>query len=287
MSDSTGLTGHLELVCDVDSRGLTRMRHQSFRAPVHLSKPYRDHDTLVLNVVNPTAGFLDGDRLRTDVRVETGARLLLTTPSASRIHTMRGGCAEVEQRFRVENGGSLEIWPELLIPQRGARYRQRTEVALETGSELILFETLAPGRVASGEVFTFDELIWSTDLRHAGRLIARERYRLAPGDGSLDFLRRRFAHAYYASALIVAPLWMEASPDWSGLEALHGDHLWLGISKLAEGAFALKMLAADSVIFRRTLRAIRQAVYAALRRFPPDLRRAGEPSLYTAGDSCP
>ena len=277
MSETHGIAGHLELVCDVDARGLTRLRRQSFRAPVHLSKPYHDADALVLNVVNPTAGFLDGDRLRCKVRVERGARLLLTTPSASRVHTMRGGRAEVSQRFCVEDGGSLEVWPELLIPQRGARYRQRTGIDLDAGAELVFFETLAPGRVAMGEVFAFEELRWATDVRVQGRLIARERYRLAPGEGSLDALRRRFPTAYYASAFVAAPvLAMRTAADWDGLLALHGESVWLGISALAGGAWALKIVAADSLIFRRTLYAARRAIYDALGRPPPGLRRAGE-----------
>ena len=277
MSDAAGVAGHLELVCDLDARGRTRLRHQSFRAPVHLSKPYHEGSTLVLNVVNPTAGFLDGDRLRCEVQVEHGARLLLTTPGASRVHTMRGGFVEVSQRFHVESGGSLEVWPELLIPQRGARYRQRTEIDLDAGAELLFFETLAPGRVAMGEVFAFEEMRWATDVRVQGRLIARERYRLAPGEGSLDALRRRFPTAYYASAFVAAPaLAARTAADWDGLLALQGEDAWLGINALAGGAWALKIVAADSLVFRRTLHAARRAIHDALGRPPPGLRRAGE-----------
>lgn len=275
MSEERGIAGHLELVCDVDSRGLTRLRRQSFRAPVHLSKPYHDAGALVVNVVNPTAGFLDGDRLRNDVSVERGARLLLTTPSASRVHAMRGGRAEVTQRFRVAAGGSLDVWPELLIPQRGARYRQRTELDVAHGAELLFFERLAPGRVAMGEAWAFAELRWATDVRLGGRLVARERYRLAPGEGSLDALRRRFACAYYASAFVVAP-GLGVGAAWrDALLALHGESVWVGVSALAAGAWSLKVVAADSLVFRRTLHAARQVIYDALGRPMPGLRRAG------------
>lgn len=279
MSDAGSLTGHLELVCDVDARGLTRIRHQSFRAPVHLSKPYHDAGALVLNVVNPTAGLLDGDRLRSEVHVERGARLVLTAPSASRVHTMRGGRAEVTQHFRVESGGSLEVWPESLIPQRGARYRQQTDITLEAGAELLFFEMFAPGRVASGEAFAFDELEWLTDVRLRGRLIARERYRLTPANGSLDFLRRRFPSAYYASAILVAPGFTARSVCWDALLSHQSDSVWLGNSVIDEGAFALKLVAADSVHFRRALHSVRKTIYDALGRPPPGLRRAGDPGV--------
>jgi urease accessory protein len=197
------LDGHLRLVCDLDAHGQCRLREQSFSAPVHLSKPHYHEETLILNVANPTAGFFAGDRLRVDVRVETGARLLLTAPSANRVHTMAAGHAEVRQRLRVAAGASLEVWPELLIPQRGARYHQRTTIELEPGAELLFFERLAPGRTAMGETFAFTELRLELDVRRMhGRLLLRERSHLAPGSPVLEALTRRFPGAYYASAVL-------------------------------------------------------------------------------------
>lgn len=276
MSDvGRGVSGHLELVADVDARGQTRLRHQSFRAPIHLSKPFRDADALVVNIVNPTAGSLDGDRLRIDVRVERGARLLLTTPSANRVHTMRGGHAEVTQRFRVEAGGSLEWWPELLIPQRGARYRQRTEIDLADGAELLFFEMLAPGRTAMGEVFAYDELRWATDLRRGGKLIARERYHLSPENDSLAALRRRFPQAYYASAFVAAPGWRLPLACWETLRSCQSKDAWVGVSALSESAFVWKLVAADGLALRRIAGTAREVIYQALGRRRPSLRRAG------------
>lgn len=267
------LEGHLELLCDVDSRGQTRLARQSFCAPLHLSKPFWENGALVLNLASPTAGLLEGDRVRVEVVVKRGARLVLSTPAATRIHTMRGGSAEVTQTFCVEGGGSLEVSPEMLIPQRAARYRQRTQIALEEGAELLFFERLAPGRTAAGETFAYEELRWETDLRIDGRLIARERFRLAPGDRSLAALRRRFPRAYYGSALIVSAA---GAAGWPEMHDLHAPERWIGVSALgAPGAFALKVVAADSLHLRRTLHEIRRILYGALGRPLVDLRRAG------------
>src|SRR5688572_13830614 len=181
-----GLTGHLQLTCAADSSGRSYLRSQSFRAPIHISKPHSDGNRLIVNVVNPTAGLLDGDRISIRVSVEPGAQLVLTAPSASRVHRMRDGCAVVEQGFEVAEGGSLECWPELFIPQAGARYRQVTTIDVARGGELLFFESLAPGRVASGERFAYLGLEWFADLRLEGRLIARERYRLGPDTPALN-----------------------------------------------------------------------------------------------------
>ena len=50
---------------------------QSFRAPIHLSKSHLDQGHLVQCIVNPTAGFFDGDRLELDIHVAAGAKLVL------------------------------------------------------------------------------------------------------------------------------------------------------------------------------------------------------------------
>ena len=58
-------SGQLSLRAAARAEGRTALAAQSFRAPYHLSKPYWDVDTrtLLVQVVNPTAGILAGDRL--------------------------------------------------------------------------------------------------------------------------------------------------------------------------------------------------------------------------------
>src|ERR1700757_1092782 len=122
------MTGHLHLVCSSDKEGRSFLSAQSFRAPLHVSKPHVDGGTLVVNMVNPTAGIFDDDRIDVEVKVEAGARLLLTTPSASRVYRSRkGGTARMRQRLEVGCGGFLEYYPEPFIPQQGARFWQQNE----------------------------------------------------------------------------------------------------------------------------------------------------------------
>ena len=276
MQEGSGrrLEGHLHLVCDTDGRGQSRLGRQSFSAPIHLSKPHRDGDTLIVNVVNPTAGFFAGDRLTVDVSVEAGARLLLTAPSASRVHAMDGdGRAIVRQRFHVASGGSLETWPELLIPQAGSRYWQQSAIEIEPGAELLFFEKLAPGRTAMGEVFAFADLRLDTDFRLDGRLLSRERSHLTPGNPGLPALTRRFKTAYYASALLSSPALTPHAACWQKLHEQQDDKIWLGVSALAGNAFVLKIVAQDSLALRRALTSARETIYQELNRLVPDLRR--------------
>lgn len=273
---AAGLFGHLHLVCAINGSGDNYLRQQSFQAPMHLSKPFDAGGTLVANVVNVTAGLLAGDRVHIGVKVESGARLLLTTPSASRVHRMKEGHAAVEQEFTVASGAWLEIWPELFIPHRGARYSQKSAVRVAPGGELLFFETLAPGRVASGEAFAYDQLDWSTDIFLGSQTIARERYSLAPAQGGLDALRTRFPAAYYASCFIVTERLTDGSSCWSQIHSFQEKDVWTGCSRLVGGGWTVKILAGSSVAFRQTLLAIRRVLFSALGLEMPLLRRAGE-----------
>jgi len=264
------LRGHLRAVAAVDALGRTHLRRQSFQAPLHLSKPHSDAGALVVNVVSPTAGLFDGDEVELAVEIETGARVVITTPSACRIHQARGDRAAVmRQSITVRDGGFAEFVPELIIPHRGARYQQETTLTADAGGTLVFFEWLAPGRVAHGEIFEFASLRWQTDVWHAGQLAARERYHLQPDDSSLAGLRTLFPAGHYLSAFIIGtvPVPQEA------IEALDQPDVALGCGRLATGGWTIKAVCRDGLVARRTLGRLRGMIYDALGQVPPSLRR--------------
>ena len=55
------MKGHLELVCGLGATGRSQLGHQSFSAPMHISKPHLDGVTMLVNVVFPWAGFFEWD----------------------------------------------------------------------------------------------------------------------------------------------------------------------------------------------------------------------------------
>lgn len=270
----SGLHGHLDLLAGTDDSGRTVLRRQSFAAPVHISKPHHDAGWLVVNLASPAPGLLAGDRVDVRVEVEPGARLLLTAPSASRIHTMLDGHAELTQSFRVANGGALDVWPEYLIPQAGARYRQRTRIEVAPGGSLLWTESIAPGRTAHGEVFAFTDLRIATDIFHGDAHIVRERYRLRPPDAATAALRHAFPTAYYTSIVCISDALRDDSLCWPAIRALHDPvRLWLGTTRLASGAFAIKLVAAESPTVRAAGAAIRSELQRATGGESPSVRR--------------
>ena len=276
----SGLHGHLDLLAAADADGRTVLRRQSFAAPFHISKPHHDAGWLVVNMASPTPGLLSGDRVDVRVVVEPGARLLLTAPSANRIHAMPEGHAELIQSFRVASGAVLDVWPEYLIPQAGARYRQRTRIEVAPGGSLLWTETIAPGRAASGEIFAFTELRIATDLHIGSTHAVRERYVLTPGDATQRALLRQYATPYYASVLCVSPGLAAANDAVPRIaSSCQGDGVLLGVSRLTADAWAVKIVAGGSPDLRRAVAIVRAQLCDALKITSPSLRRITGESL--------
>lgn len=271
----SGLHGHLDITAVVDSCGETAIGRQSFAAPVHISKPHSDNGWLVVNMASPSPGLLAGDTVNVDVRVECGARLLLTAPSASRIHTMtEGESARVSQQFRVESGGYLDVWPEYVIPQKGACYHQKSQVDVADGGTLIWTESIAPGRTAHGEVFEFREMRIATDIVWRERPLLRERYIVGKGHASISALRVRFPEAYYASVVCISPeLVGRDLPLREASAKAAADASWVGYSRLGDGAHIAKIVAADSPSLRSQIASVRAHFQKCAGISAPGLRR--------------
>jgi urease accessory protein len=275
MIETTGVTnrslhGHLHATVALNDRGESYVREQSHRVPLHLSKPHTTAQSLVLNIVSPTAGLFDGDTVELRIKAESGTRVVLTTPSSTRIHQARSSkYATFRQEISVASGAFLEYYPEPIIPQKGSRYRQQTTLRVESGGSLVFFEWLSPGRVASGEAFAYDELCWETDFHYNNRLSARERYRLNPDDASLAPLKKISPTCHYLGAFVCGDFPFPKEQ----ILTLASPEVYLGCGPLAHGGHTIKALCADSLAARRTLANLRKMLYAAQTREMPTLGR--------------
>lgn len=258
----TTFAGHLRLEAAARADGRTVLAGQSFRAPYHISKPYWDDATatLMVQVVNPTAGILEGDSLESAIAVDASASLLVTTPSASRLFKMRDGAAECRQHFQVAKDGWLEVQPEPLVPHRGCRYRQTTTVEVASGGGLFFVDLLTPGRIAHGEAWEWDRLCLATEVRLGGELVLRERFdQTGPELQALSALAGSGPEACFGNAVLIAP---GEAPWLAAVAALHGAGVWLGVSPIRRGGWSIKLVAANSIALRGTLARLREILAA-------------------------
>lgn len=157
--------GELEL--RVEMRGGRSIASQQFhQGALRVLRPhYLDESGQVCYVVvNPGGAYLGADLYVIDVQVGDGAKLLLTTQSATKIYRTPGSFAEQRMTLRLGEEARLELAPDQLIAYREASYRQNTRVTLKPSSSLVMAEVITPGWSPDGASFRYEELRLRTEI---------------------------------------------------------------------------------------------------------------------------
>jgi urease accessory protein len=225
---------------------------------------------VLVHLNNVSGGVLAGDRLALDVTVHAGAMAQITTTGATRLYRHRAGALDSEQvlTFSVGEKARLEYLPDPLIPYAGSRHTQRTKIRLDAGAALFWWETLAPGRQASGESFAFERLLIESevrlriesDVRTSNRLLLREDFLLEPALRPLAVTARMREYSY-VSSLYVCQDGRPAS-FWRALEdglneaatqrTRRGESMW-GASTLVSDGVMVRGLSASNRFIRAAL----------------------------------
>ncbi|MDI3329421.1 MAG: urease accessory protein UreD [Micrococcus sp.] len=196
-------------------------------------------------IVNPGGGYLGGDVYDIDVQVQEGARLLLTTQSATKVYRTPGEPAVQHMHVQLSPGASLEYVPDQLIAYRGASYRQETVVELAADSSLVMCDVVTPGWSPDGEPFRYHEVRIRNEIHRDGRLLALDNLLIRPGDPDAPLSGMLFLEDYsHLGAMLVVDPRVDADlvrdiEDVLGSLDPDGQ---LGVSLLNRPGFALRAL---------------------------------------------
>jgi urease accessory protein len=140
-----------------------------------------------LILASSAPGIFGGDHLHQTIVVESGARVRLTSQSATQIHaTDAGAHATLASTYRVENGGHLECEWDPLIPFPAAEFDQQIHIDLGQDATLLWSDAFMAGREAKGERWRFSRLSHELRLMRAATLAYVERYRITPAINQLN-----------------------------------------------------------------------------------------------------
>lgn len=177
-------SGRLIVRMEVDGRGRTRMSSLSQSFPQKVTSPmYPDGEGghALLCLQSPSGGIFSDSTLVTHVVLEEGARLTLTTQSATQVYCAGGGPgAQSLQNFDLGRGSVLEYVPWEVVPHRNSRYLQRTRVRMAPASVLLYWDMLACGRTAHGEFFAYDRVRMDLEVQLPDRGSVRDSLELCP-----------------------------------------------------------------------------------------------------------
>ena len=167
--------------------------------------------------------------------------------------------------------------PEPLVLHRHSRYRQRTEVNVESGGGLFFADQLVPGRVGHGEIWAWDALALDLRLKVHGKLTLVEH--VGQSGPELQALARSVGFgemAAFANAVLVEPTPSTASdsPSWrDAVRLLHQEDLWCGASEIAPRVWSLRLIGRDGVALRRGVAALRRVLATTVPALHCDLRK--------------
>jgi urease accessory protein len=201
--------GLLELAFECDARGRSALCERRQRFPLRTTVPLyidpADRGMAFVYAQNPTGGVFAGDRLRTALRVRDGARVHLTTQSATKLYRSDAGEALQELSLEVGPGAYVEHVPDPLIPHAGARFTQRLVADVAPGGAFVAAETVTPGRRAYGERMAYERLVLHTEVRSEGRELCVDRIELEPGRADPRAAGVLAAGDYLVTLLAIAP----------------------------------------------------------------------------------
>ncbi len=151
---SAAWAGELEL--EFAKKNLTTQLSRSYTvAPWKIQRSlYPEGDEVCHCILLHTAGGLvGGDRLSARIYLQPQTQALITTAAASKIYRSTGAESSQNIHIRIEEGASLEWFPQETIVFSEAQYRQKTRIELAPAATLTMWEIIRFGRTARGEKF--------------------------------------------------------------------------------------------------------------------------------------
>ena len=258
----------------------TIMARSSCTSPWHHFPPsYLDDSGCAYTwLVNPSGGLVGGDHVSVEAQLHAGTHVLMTSPSANRVYRSLSEPAVQEVHLSVGPEARLEWLPEVTIPFAGSRLRQSIHVNLAPGATVVLWDTIASGRVAMRERWAFaaieNEICIRTPL--SGSVV--ERYRLVPGRlpesvglvGSWDYV----ASLFVIGDAVDADVWKRLDLVLAAILEQRPGLVLGAVSTPAAPGLAVKFVARSAPDLTETLAEIWAAVREDLWNLPvPNLRR--------------
>jgi len=198
------LAGELQLAVGVRAGRSIAVR-QYHQGALRILRPHYLDETgqVCYVVVNPGGGYLGGDAYAITIDVEDGARLLMTTQSATKVYRTPDNRALQHTHIRLGAGASLESVPDQLIAYREASYTQVTTVEMDPTASLVMAEVVTPGWSPGGELFRYDEIRLRNEISVAGQLVVLDNLLIRPGAGSPVESMCNMQHFTHVGSLLV------------------------------------------------------------------------------------
>lgn len=243
-------TGELEL--EVKKKGSKTVQNSIYyHGALRLMRPFYlgDKDQAYYTILNPGGGYLDGDRYKTQIRLQENAALFLTTQSATKIYKtpLKPVCQENE--FYLEKGSAFHFFPDPVIAYKEAQFDQKNTIYMSKQSTLAFADIITPGWSSDGKNFSYKSIQMRTEIYLDHELAALDHVRLVPDEQNISDLGFMEGHTHLGTLFIICP---EVDSFFESFTAFiqNIEHVYpsckIGISRLNVSGLIMRILADDT-----------------------------------------
>lgn len=232
----------------------TIIAHCYYEGALKVTRPvYLEEESPTIYLIHVGGGYVDGDRYSTNLIVEEGAGISVTTQSYTKVYKTPNFPVVQETSITLKEDSLLEFMPDPLIAYEGARYVQNTVVHMEEGSCLFYSDITTPGWSEGGAPFQYDSIRSKLKVYMGKRIILFDHLLLEPNSG-ITHLMQLEQYTHMGTFIIIH----------KQAEKNFGDNLYehlqdyvndgrMGISALPENGVIIRVLANDTGTIERLI----------------------------------
>ncbi|MBM7656387.1 urease accessory protein UreD [Neobacillus cucumis] len=225
-----------------------------YEGALKLTRPvYLEKEVPSVYLIHVGGGYVDGDTYLTDLSVEAGAELSVTTQSATKVYKTPKNPVVQQTQLNVGKGGVLEYLPDPLIAYEGARFIQETTVRMEEEAVFFYSDMITPGWAEDGSLFRYDWIRSKLKVYKNDKLVLFDHLLLEPDD-QLNGIMQMEGYTHVGTFLI-----LHHQADKVFLDGLYEvmedfqEDVRFGLSSLPEGGVILRILARSTGMMEKMI----------------------------------
>ena len=164
---------HLNLVFEGE-KSRTRLKDSTHIGPLYIQKLFYPEGQSCAHayLLHPPGGMVSGDDLKIEISSLDQARVLITTPGATKIYGARSNGTEQRQSvaLTVEAGASIEWFPLETIVFDDAKARLKNVINLTDDAAFIGWDIVCYGRPAGDALFKKGSIEQTVEIHRNGQL---------------------------------------------------------------------------------------------------------------------
>ncbi|RBW70148.1 urease accessory protein UreD [Bacillus taeanensis] len=239
-------TGVLELSA-AKKQSKTNLSNLYYEGALKITRPvYLEENLPSVYLIHVGGGYVDGDTYLTNLTVEEGAELAVTTQSSTKVYKTPKKPVEQVTNITLKKGSVLEYLPDPLIAYEGARFLQETVVHMEDEASLFYSDSMTPGWAADGSYFRYEWIRSKLKVYKGEKLVVFDHLLLEPDDEMSGLLQME-GYTHVGMFVILHEKAGKAFLDqfYEEMASLSAD-VRFGVSTLPQSGVILRILAKNT-----------------------------------------